>query len=1046
MSKVKSNLAIANQKTDDLETQFKIADEFVSKRYLSNLEQADIIKFDSSNYPDLAGMSWFKITKLVYECGVFFPDQISTLYSALHDESRQLALVIQKKQGNVNLYIGIRDKDGEGYFHSKTLLERGFHGIFPGAQLEQQKEFRIEKPTNKLPNKQGLAISTVSGIASLRNDDNQTFIQGLERVINATVTVDNFTIAVIADSVGNTEANNVIKGYKSLYTELKPLANVQRTYSFSLSQSESNTISKGFSKILNTSIGRTITNGSSTMNTHTHTEGFSHTEEKTHSDTVGGMIGGAVGPVAIIGNYAHTWNRGHADSSQNSNADSNAFGEQHLEADSKTETRGETKEVIEARALAEAKSETSSTQVSIENKHISYMVGILERQIHRLEESVPYGLWNCCTYFIADTTTTTKNLANIYRGVLIGKESGVQVMAVNTWSQESLISSEMLQYIQRALNPLFLYDGFKVTAGSIVTSRELSIHMSLPQTSVPGLLVREQATFGRNVQRKDSNNMNLRPSLILGKIYHLDKKEALDVGLNLDDLVKHTFVTGSTGSGKSNAIYKILNSLPTEINYLVIEPAKGEYRHFLNHSNREIETFTCERKGQSLLRLNPFKFPKEIDIYEHIGKLVEIFNVCWPMYAAMPAVLKDSIIRAYVSCGWNLKDSTNVFNLYPNFKDVLYELRNVARFSEYSSDTKADYLGSLETRITSLTNGINGEIFVDSNDIGDKDLFDSRAIIDLNCLDTDSRSLVMGVLTLKLYEYRKSQSKIGSPNRKLHHVTVLEEAHNILPRTSKLQMLESANIVGKSVEMISNAIAEMRTYGEGFIIVDQSPTSVDEASIKNTNTKIVMSLPDGDDRYIIGKSMGLKDIQIDEISMLPTGVGVIFQNNWTAAVLCKIDKVPVQEYYAKAKKKVVTNNKDMSDSLIELLKLYYAKSYNNNTPATLVSLLSDCHVRSSLKYDILTSHDIIFDTDKIQNFCAFACVDVIGMNAAKAVKHYNDVRTYTSHLTPLIQKELGFPISQCNLLDLTDMYVRGICVMENNYKEYQKWKEEAHGI
>lgn len=44
-----------------------------------------------------------------------------------------------------------------------------------------------------------------------------------------------------------------------------------------------------------------------------------------------------------------------------------------------------------------------------------------------------------------------------------------------------------------------------------------------------------------------------------------------------------------------------------------------------------------------LLRINPFSFPDDIHVLEHIDRLIEIFNVCWPMYAAMPAVLKDAI-------------------------------------------------------------------------------------------------------------------------------------------------------------------------------------------------------------------------------------------------------------------------------------------------------------------------------------------------------------------------------------------------------------------
>ena len=112
-----------------LNNQLYIADEFISKRYLSNLENVEIIDFNMSNYPELAGMSWYKITKIVYEQGVFFPDQISTLYAALHGESRQISFVVQKKNGNISIYVGARDKDNNGYFHSGSLLEKGFYKI-----------------------------------------------------------------------------------------------------------------------------------------------------------------------------------------------------------------------------------------------------------------------------------------------------------------------------------------------------------------------------------------------------------------------------------------------------------------------------------------------------------------------------------------------------------------------------------------------------------------------------------------------------------------------------------------------------------------------------------------------------------------------------------------------------------------------------------------------------------------------------------------------------------------------------------------------------
>ena len=146
----------------------------------------------------------------------------------------------------------------------------------------------------------------------------------------------------------------------------------------------------------------------------------------------------------------------------------------------------------------------------------------------------------------------------------------------------------------------------------------------------------------------------------------------------------------------------------------------------------------------------------------------------------------------------------------------------------------------------------------------------------------------MGMLVLKLQEYRMTHT--DSLNNPLKHVTVLEEAHNILKRTSNEQSMEGSNLMGKSVEMIANGIAEMRTYGEGFIIADQAPGLMDMAVIRNTNTKIIMRLPDFSDRELVGKSANLNDDQITELAKLPKGVTALYQNEWIEPILCKIDQ------------------------------------------------------------------------------------------------------------------------------------------------------------
>ena len=74
------------------------------------------------------------------------------------------------------------------------------------------------------------------------------------------------------------------------------------------------------------------------------------------------------------------------------------------------------------------------------------------------------------------------------------------------------------------------------------------------------------------------------------------------------------------------------------------------------------------------------------------------------------------------------------------------------------------------------------------------------------------------------------------------------------------------------MELLSNSIAEMRTYGEGFIIADQSPGLLDLSVIRNTNTKIILRLPDRQDRELVGFSASLKENQISELAKLKKGL------------------------------------------------------------------------------------------------------------------------------------------------------------------------------
>lgn len=602
------------------------------------------------------------------------------------------------------------------------------------------------------------------------------------------------------------------------------------------------------------------------------------------------------------------------------------------------------------------------------NFNIKHALDLLEHQMERLEQSSALGMWDFAAYVLSEEFDVAGNVAHSYLALTLGEESYMSKSVVNVWKgnveEEKSITKEIADYIRELRHPIFalrqdrtledkafnVYPSI-VTATTSLSGKELAYSLNFPQKSVAGLPVLECAEFGRNVVTYDIANKNL-DKLELGNIFHMNHVEENTVELTKKSLASHTFITGSTGAGKSNTVYQIIEKArKKDVKFLVIEPAKGEYKHIFG-SDKDVLVYGTNPSLTPLLKINPFSFPAGIHILEHLDRLVELFNVCWPMYAAMPAVLKSAVEKSYQDCGWDLMRSQNKYGemLYPSFVDVAYNIKEIIDKSEFDTDNKGAYKGSLLTRLESLTNGINGMIFT-CDEISNEDLFDKNVIVDLSRVgSSETKSLIMGMLVLKLQEYRMISNEM---NVDFRHLTVLEEAHNLLKRTSTEQSSESANLLGKSVEMLSNAIAEMRTYGEGFIIADQAPGLMDMSVIRNTNTKIIMRLPDQTDRELVGKAANLNEDQIKELAKLPCGVAAIYQNEWVQPVLCKVDRfadkdnrytfTPDNDVYLDAEAKTV------SESLLDCImdKELFRKSNKRD-----ISLLKSRVIKSKLSKEV----------------------------------------------------------------------------------------------
>lgn len=839
---------------------------------------------------------------------------------------------------------------------SGDALEKGMKSNFPGSEVQELHQEEIDallEDDNGSFGSAQSAIASVSCVAALRDKsktEDKAFIQGIERFIDA-MDGDAYTALFLAEPVTEETQAGIRNGYEELYSALSPFR--KTTWSYTENESHavmetfcsgtSDTVTDGTSSGFSDEQGRnTGFNFNAGMNQGTtNTIGQSHAVTRLRLPSKRTMVGvaagasilalGAVaasavfppagaaivsaastvgaavkaGPLfgAVVPMVAGHETNGTAWSTARSIGKSLGFGMSRgyntAHTDSSTVERSNAHSTNEqhSNGTTDTHGTARTQQIEVCNKAVEELLTRIDEQIKRTKESEDYGCYSCAAYFLSSRPSKALLAANTYRSLMIGEGSSVESGAVNLWQDRASVTA-MREYLKRFTHPVFARqlweneaDSLFYTAGTLVSGRELPMHLGLPTRSVHGLPIIEHAEFGRNVPDEampDEDKMNL------GKIYHMGKEEAAGLLLNRQAMASHTFITGSTGTGKSNAVYHLLDEITKngQTTFLVVEPAKGEYKNVFGNCT-DVQVFGTNPRETPLLRMNPFAFPENIHILEHIDRLVEIFNACWPMYAAMPAVLKDAIERSYQKVGWDLRNSESEKGVFPTFFDLLDILPGVIEESHYSKDTQSDYVGALCTRVKSLTNGIYGSVLCAEDALTDEALFDRNVVVDLSRVGSmETKSLLMGILVMKLQEYRMCSSGMNS---RLRHVTVLEEAHNLLRKTSAEQSQEGANLQGKSVEMLANAIAEMRTYGEGFIIADQAPGLLDMSVIRNTNTKIILRLPDEEDRKLVGKSAALKEAQIDELSKLPLGVAAVYQNEWPEAVLCKIEAYPMPE-------------------------------------------------------------------------------------------------------------------------------------------------------
>ena len=330
------------------------------------------------------------------------------------------------------------------------------------------------------------------------------------------------------------------------------------------------------------------------------------------------------------------------------------------------------------------------------------------------------------------------------------------------------------------------------------------------------------------------------------------------------ELNRHAFICGMTGAGKSNTVCHLLTAM--QMPFLVIEPVKGEYRSLCGSLGRRTECFTVDVGRQDRLPVNPLWFPMGSSLQYHIDSIRTIISSAFDLYAAMPNILEQCLLRTYVNAGWNLVTSRNIYEgkiaedrLYPTISDLCHEIELYLNASDFEGEAKGNYKGALLSRLQSFTSGAKGILLDEPVHMPlEKWLKDGvNVIIELDALADDAdKCIVMGTILTQYFQYLKYCTASNAQDG-LKHILVLEEAHHLFAEDSTAEDGSSAK--KQLVASLSNLLAEIRAYGEGVLIIDQSPSRISPEVIKNTAVKIIHRVDYGKDIEMLQSALLLRE-------------------------------------------------------------------------------------------------------------------------------------------------------------------------------------------
>lgn len=761
--------------------------------------------------------------------------------SSLHEWGYRVYFMLRRSNGQTGLYIGVRS--GLANFTSEDAIEQVMEatsGSMPGIELRKLGD------NDRLDIMQQMqtynAVGSVTGLPSFFGDDAPGVLQTLDPLAFGIRGVRNderdYSLLVIADPINDAEITDIMNRMRTLGSEIHTF--VERTVNESKSESESK--QTGLNQYSIAQLPNILGNA--------------------FSGSLLGLLGSVVGIAAgtALGNLNKTI--------------------------------------------------TNQASLSINTTHLDkfaqYAEQLTDIHIERMKQGRNLGYWNVGTYVLAKNRKDITTINGMLRSIYAGKESYVEPIRLHVLQENSGALKIVRDHFD--IIPLFddrvpdmteetewhIFGKYYQYLSTPMNTKEFALATSLPRCDAPGLrFVKTAVRFANNPPVVTEN------AITLGNVVNMGVEQNAKYSIDYNDLVRHTLVVGSTGSGKSCTCKRILTELlEKDVPALIIEPAKDDYVRWAIKMNRILpkeKQFRIYMPGfdsfegtpLNTLRLCPFQpaaiAGAPVDMTSRCENLISLINASLPTDDILPVLIDETIYSIYDAAYPKVFKSGAMMQqqeYYPLLTALSFMSKQVMKKKNYEEKVRANLATCLETRFQYLTRGTRGKLLNVMHSTDYSELFDHPTVINISGISAArDKALIMSILMLSLYEYRKSQYTYDAAYRakaqenRLMHLTLVEEAHNILMNPNP--NATSNNPQKVVADLFTNILSEIRSYGEGMMIVDQYPTRLIPDAIKNTNYKVIHRLVSPDDSEVMASSISLRSEQEALIPCLTAGNAIV---------------------------------------------------------------------------------------------------------------------------------------------------------------------------